>query len=221
MKSAQHSIEMRDKVILALGGSYNFSYYIDLEENTYSEIIFAEAAHNITGSSGICSETIGESFLRSVSEESKDKMIVFADMKTVSDRLFGKKIISCDYLNSAGKWCRISYVSAERNADGKVTKLIFVGQDIDDERKVELSKQQRLADGFEASEKIRAAGRYDTSHMPIIAMTANAFMEDVEKCRRSGMNDHIPKPIDITKALKAIAYHVRIYRAEKPKLPQL
>ncbi len=150
LNSAQHSIEMRDKVILALGGSYNFSYYIDIEENTYSEIILAEAAHNITGSSGICSKTIGESFLRSVSEESKDKMSVFTDMKTVSDRLSGKKIISCDYLNSAGKWCRISYVPAERNADGKVTKLIFVGQDIDDERKAELSKQQRLADAFEA-----------------------------------------------------------------------
>lgn len=78
-----------------------------------------------------------------------------------------------------------------------------------------------VMNGFEASEKIRAAGRYDTSHIPIIAMTANAFMKDEEKCRCSGMNDHIPKLIDITKAPKNITYHIRIYRAEKPKQPQL
>ena len=53
-----------------------------------------------------------------------------------------------------------------------------------------------VMDGYEATEKIRAMGREDARTVPIIAMTADAFADDVQKCFDAGMNGHIAKPID-------------------------
>ena len=50
--------------------------------------------------------------------------------------------------------------------------------------------------GYQASEAIRALERSD-SDLPIIAMTADAFSEDIKKCLDSGMNAHVAKPIDV------------------------
>lgn len=53
-----------------------------------------------------------------------------------------------------------------------------------------------VMNGYEASEAIRSLERKDASQIPIIAMTANAFAEDVKAAKEAGMNEHIPKPID-------------------------
>lgn len=51
--------------------------------------------------------------------------------------------------------------------------------------------------GYEATRAIRALGREDAKTIPILAMTANAFDEDVEKSQKAGMNGHLSKPIAI------------------------
>jgi len=60
-------------------------------------------------------------------------------------------------------------------------------------------------DGYEATRAIRAMeDRPDGKSIPIIAMTANAFAEDVQKSREAGMNAHLSKPIDVEKMLQTI-----------------
>ena len=51
-------------------------------------------------------------------------------------------------------------------------------------------------DGYEATKTIRAMDLAEAKEIPIIAMTANAFKEDIERCLACGMNDHLSKPID-------------------------
>ena len=51
-------------------------------------------------------------------------------------------------------------------------------------------------DGYEACRQIRGAGRRDSLTIPIVAMTANAFSEDIELAGKSGMNAHLAKPVD-------------------------
>ena len=53
-----------------------------------------------------------------------------------------------------------------------------------------------VMDGYEATEAIRGLERAD-AEIPIIAMTADAFSEDIQRCLACGMNDHLAKPIDI------------------------
>ena len=52
-------------------------------------------------------------------------------------------------------------------------------------------------DGYEATRRIRALGAAESATVPIIAMTANVFREDVEKCLAAGMDGHVGKPLDI------------------------
>ena len=61
--------------------------------------------------------------------------------------------------------------------------------------------------GYEATQTIRGMVREDAKTIPIIAMSANAFQDDIQKSRSVGMNDHLPKPLSTEKLLSAIARH--------------
>ena len=59
-------------------------------------------------------------------------------------------------------------------------------------------------DGYEAAETIRRLDNERLAAIPIIAMTANAFAEDVKKAEEAGMNGHIAKPIDMNDMLNVL-----------------
>lgn len=61
-------------------------------------------------------------------------------------------------------------------------------------------------DGYAATRAIRSMDRKDTMTIPIMAMTANAFAQDVEKALSAGMNAHIAKPIDVDELFQKM-YH--------------
>ncbi len=63
-----------------------------------------------------------------------------------------------------------------------------------------------IMDGYEATTAIRKSERKD-ANIPIIAMTADAFSEDIQKCLECGMNDHLAKPIDV----QTVAYKLKKY----------
>ena len=64
-----------------------------------------------------------------------------------------------------------------------------------------------VMDGYRATEAIRDLPRPDAGTIPIIAMTANAFAEDVEKAKQAGMNAHLAKPLDIHRMTSVIAMY--------------
>jgi CheY-like chemotaxis protein len=59
-------------------------------------------------------------------------------------------------------------------------------------------------DGLETTRKIRSLHNHQAQNIPIVAMTANVFREDVEKCLASGMNDHVGKPINLDEVLEKL-----------------
>ncbi|GHV14057.1 hypothetical protein FACS1894219_09650 [Clostridia bacterium] len=63
--------------------------------------------------------------------------------------------------------------------------------------------------GYDATEKIRALDRADAKKTPILAMTANAYREDIEKALAIGMNGHLSKPVNIADVLKALRKYVK------------
>ena len=56
-----------------------------------------------------------------------------------------------------------------------------------------------VMNGHEATGAIRKLSHPDAQTVPIVAMTANTFPEDVRQAFQAGMNDHIPKPLDLGK----------------------
>ena len=65
-------------------------------------------------------------------------------------------------------------------------------------------------DGYEATKTIRALDLPKAKTIPILAMTANAFKEDVDKCIACGMNDHLAKPVDIKVVIEKILYYLQM-----------
>jgi CheY-like chemotaxis protein len=69
-------------------------------------------------------------------------------------------------------------------------------------------------DGYEATAELRRLKRGDAADIPIIAMTANAYQEDVSAAMASGMDGHIAKPIDLDVVTKVLSGFLA------PKLPE-
>ena len=63
-------------------------------------------------------------------------------------------------------------------------------------------------DGLEATRRIRALPSGAASGLPIIAMTANVFKDDIEACLAAGMDDHLGKPFDIEKVLEKLRIYI-------------
>jgi CheY-like chemotaxis protein len=59
-------------------------------------------------------------------------------------------------------------------------------------------------DGYEATRRIRSLDVPQAKAVPIVAMTANVFREDIERCLAAGMNDHVGKPLDLETVLKKL-----------------
>ncbi|MDR2479386.1 MAG: response regulator [Treponema sp.] len=78
--------------------------------------------------------------------------------------------------------------------------------------------QMPLMDGYEATKKIRAieseqgdlSAKNRRTQIPIIAMTANVFREDVEKCLGAGMNGHVGKPLDFEEVIAALKKYLLV-----------
>ncbi len=68
--------------------------------------------------------------------------------------------------------------------------------------------QMPIMDGYEATRKIRKLENSALASIPIVAMTANALDEDIQNCLEAGMNEHLPKPIDVVKMFKTISKYI-------------
>ena len=66
-----------------------------------------------------------------------------------------------------------------------------------------------VMDGLTATKTIRSLKHPDAETIPIIAMTANAFKKDKEKCLAAWMNAHLPKPIEIENVKKVLCEQIK------------
>ncbi len=68
-----------------------------------------------------------------------------------------------------------------------------------------------VMDGYEAAGKIRRfeASQGEQYHVPILALSADVFEEDIKRCTQIGMDGHVSKPIDMNELLRKIKKHIR------------
>jgi CheY-like chemotaxis protein len=67
-------------------------------------------------------------------------------------------------------------------------------------------------DGYESTRRIRAVNHPKAKSIPIIAMTANVFREDLERCKTAGMTGHLGKPLNVEELLTALRTSLTDYR---------
>ena len=97
-----------------------------------------------------------------------------------------------------------------RASDGKEALKIFASNQPGTFDIIFMDIMMPKMNGYEATKAIRALqNRPDARTIPIIAMTANAFAEDVQASLDAGMNDHLSKPIVMEEVIKTIARNIR------------
>ncbi len=96
--------------------------------------------------------------------------------------------------------------------DGEQAVEAFKNSEVGEIDVVLMDVMMPVVDGLTATKEIRAMNRPDALVVPIIAMTASAFAEDVENARTAGMDAHIAKPIDGDKLINCIVRLVKKIR---------
>ncbi len=88
--------------------------------------------------------------------------------------------------------------------DGKAATEVFAASEPNTYDVILMDVMMPIMDGCEATRVIREMDREDAKTVPIIAMTASTFSEDVKRCKEAGMNVHIPKPLDVNQLMTTI-----------------
>ena len=89
--------------------------------------------------------------------------------------------------------------------NGKDAVDIFAGSQPGEIECILMDVMMPVMDGLEATRVIRNLDRADAKTVPIIALSANAFVEDAQKAKEAGMNEHLSKPLDTAKMFRVIA----------------
>ncbi len=105
--------------------------------------------------------------------------------------------IACEILEMAG-------LTVDTAEDGKEAVKKFEASGEGYYKMIFMDIQMPIMNGYEATEAIRALSKSDAKTVPIIAMTANAFAEDVQDAKNSGMNEHIAKPLDLNRLIQTL-----------------
>lgn len=100
--------------------------------------------------------------------------------------------------------------------DGKSLVDYFAAADPGEYDMILMDVQMPLMNGYEAAQAIRKSSNPDGKAIPIIAMTANAFSDDIRACLNAGMDAHVSKPVDMS----AFEKTVRSLREDKKRLVQ-
>lgn len=141
----------------------------------------------------------GDPAMLQIEEESGKKEDVLDGMKIllVEDNDLNREIAS--YILTAGG------ASVTEAVNGREAVGIFAESDEEEFDVILMDIMMPVMDGLEASRQIRALARKDAGQVKIIAMTANAYQEDILKAKEAGMDGYLTKPLDNEKMVKMIA----------------
>lgn len=100
-------------------------------------------------------------------------------------------------------------VIVETARTGKEAVEKFAKSPVDSIDVILMDVMMPVMDGLEATKTIRQMLRSDATEVPIIAMTANAFLEDKQRVLEAGMNEHLTKPLEMEKLINTIGRYVK------------
>lgn len=134
-------------------------------------------------------------------EEAQDYSLEGRNFLVAEDNEINSEILS-EVLNGEGASCEIA-------ENGELALERFSRAEMDEFDAILMDVQMPVMNGYEATRAIRALEREDAKTIPIIAMTANAFAEDVKDALAAGMNAHIAKPIDMESIKKTLGKYLK------------
>ena len=128
----------------------------------------------------------------------RSELPLFTEKKRAN--LAGRRLLLAEDLMSNAEIMmdilEMEYIQTDHAANGRIAVDMFASSDPGAYAAILMDVRMPEMDGLEATEAIRALPRPDAKKIPIIAITANAFDEDVQRSLQAGMNAHLSKPVD-------------------------
>lgn len=128
--------------------------------------------------------------------------------KTLEQDFTGKRILLVEdnELNReiATEILEMVGLTVESAENGSIAVDMVAGAEPGYYNMVLMDIQMPVMNGYEATCAIRTLDRRDVKYIPIVAMTANAFAEDIQAAKSSGMNEHMAKPIDLNRLMDVL-----------------
>ena len=185
---------LNSEIIGAISKLYWLIYRMDLVQGTYEEISAGSEVHRLTGKRGRTDEVFKEVRETVVVKEHQRRMEKFLDTSTLAQRLRNKETVETEYQAIGGSWHLARFIVKKRDADGRVTNVLYVVRQIDEQKQRELEYRQKLE---ETAEDARRANMAKTDFLrrmshdirtPIngiqgMVKIAEHFPEDTEKQR--------------------------------------
>ncbi len=117
----------------------------------------------------------------------------------------------------AVEYLKIGSITADTAVNGQEALDMFLEAPPGTYDAVLMDLQMPVMDGLTACRRIRQSGHPQAGTIPIIAMTANAFEDDVQKCLKAGMNAHLAKPLNLNQLFQVLERHMQ-HREKEEKM---
>lgn len=191
--SSYQKVFARNTIINSFTSLYDFSYYIDLSDYSYTAIIpSVEFNELIRGKDAI--ECFEKFINYGIDPGFTDMVKRFINLNTISERMKNANVISCEYRKVNGRWIKCTFIAVKRNeSDGKIESVIFAIKKINSEKEKELRTQNALQDAF----------------------TEAAVANDVKKKFLSAMSHDIRIPMNAIMGMTEVA---KLYIDSKDKV---
>lgn len=134
------------------------------------------------------------------------KFEVYEEKLAESGKVRLVSVVSDTGIGMTPEFMEQMYSAFSRAVDTRVNKVRGSGLGLAIVKKIVdlMDMQMPVMNGLEATAAIRKLDSETAKHSPIIALTANAYHEDIQKCLAAGMNAHLSKPINIDRAARTI-----------------
>ena len=139
-------------------------------------------------------------------EEHREPAARGSDRKQV--RLTGRRILLAEDIEMNAEimtdLLSMEDIEAEHAKNGRIAVEMFTGHEPGYYDAILMDVRMPEMDGLEAAAAIRGLDRPDAGTIPIIALTANAFDEDVQRSMQAGMNAHLSKPVELEELTRTL-----------------
>lgn len=140
-------------IIQSMGHIYSASYYIDLEQNSFAELMGKQSLHEVIGSAGDVRERIAYVQQHLIQPEFADVMREFLNLDTIDERLKEKQVITCEFKGVTAGWSQAYIIAGDRDGHGKLKHIFFAFRTIHDEKEKEEAAQVKIDEQMRALEQ--------------------------------------------------------------------
>lgn len=162
-KKAVKEMKIKKSGILCLSDMYSIIYLINLATNEMTPLVTDDSSELLKPSNMSASEQLINMFETDSADNFKELALEFCDFSTLEQRLKGRNTIAFEYLSKNYGWCRTRFFAMDREETGKLEKVLFAIQNVNDE-KAEVEAVAHRAEKAEYENKAKSTFLANMSH---------------------------------------------------------